>query len=98
GDLSTLYSFTDGTSDDDGAYPTAGLVEDSNGYFYGTTENGGTDDDGTLFAWYGPSAGGFVTVYSFTGGDDGGFPLGGLVQAGGGGRFYGTTQDFGQGG
>jgi len=100
GDLNTLYSFSGGINFDDGGYPTAGLVEDTNGDFWGTTENGGTDNNGTLFAWYpdGFHAGYLGTLYSFTGGDDGGFPIGGLVQPSGGGSFFGTTQNFGQGG
>jgi uncharacterized repeat protein (TIGR03803 family) len=40
GALTTLYSFTGGN---DGAYPDAGLVQGSDGYFYGTTDGGGTN-------------------------------------------------------
>src|ERR1017187_8216933 len=38
-----------------------------------------------------------TTLYSFTGGNDGGFPLGRLVQASDG-NFYGTTFSYGGGG
>ncbi len=40
GALTTLYSFTGGN---DGAYPEAGLVQGTDGYFYGTTQYGGTN-------------------------------------------------------
>jgi len=46
GALKTLYSFTGGN---DGAQPEAGLVEGSDGNFYGTTEYGGTGGASTVF-------------------------------------------------
>lgn len=46
GTLTTLHSF-DGT---DGEYPFAGLVQDTNGTFYGTTVGGGANNDGTVFS------------------------------------------------
>src|ERR1017187_7232548 len=45
GTLTTLYSFN-GT---DGGNPYAGLVQDTNGDFYGTTAYGGSNNDGTVF-------------------------------------------------
>ena len=67
----------------------AGLVQGSDGYFYGTTEYGGTNGgNGTVFKI---SANGALTsLYSFTGGNDGANPVAGLVQ-GSDGYFYGTT-------
>jgi len=44
--LTTLYSFTGGK---DGAVPYAGLVQGSDGNFYGTTVVGGTGGAGTVF-------------------------------------------------
>jgi uncharacterized repeat protein (TIGR03803 family) len=83
--LATLYSFT-GTND--GAYPDAGLVQGSDGYFYGTTVSGGANNYGTVFKL---SANGALTsLYSFTGSKDGTEPLGSLVE-GSDGCFYGTT-------
>jgi len=92
--FTTLYSFT-GTNDD-GSNPYAGLVQGSDGYFYGTTGTGGMSTslnkfgqagDGTVFKI---STNGVLTsLYSFTGGHDGSGP-GGLVQ-GSDGNFYGTT-------
>jgi uncharacterized repeat protein (TIGR03803 family) len=46
GTLTTLYSF-DNT---DGKSPYSGLMQSTNGIFYGMTSSGGTDDLGTLFS------------------------------------------------
>jgi uncharacterized repeat protein (TIGR03803 family) len=46
GALTTLLSF-DST---DGSYPFGGLVQATSGTFYGTTHEGGTDDEGTVFS------------------------------------------------
>jgi uncharacterized repeat protein (TIGR03803 family) len=89
GNLTSLYSFT---SVSDGANPVAGLVQGSDGNFYGTTENGGTNDSGTVFQMR--SNGALASLYSFSGGDDGAGPLAGLVQ-GNDGFFYGTTYNGG---
>ena len=86
GALSSLYSFT-GTND--GKNPTAGLVQGSDGCFYGTTSSGGTNNYGTVFKIN--TNGALTSLYSFTGGNDGGTPYyAGLVQ-GSDGSFYGTT-------
>jgi len=85
GALTTLYSFTGGN---DGADPRAGLVQGSDGSFYGTTYSGGAYTNyGTVFKVN--VAGTLATLYSFTGGNDGAGPEG-LVQ-GSAGSFYGTT-------
>jgi uncharacterized repeat protein (TIGR03803 family) len=83
--LTTLYRFT---QDADGANPEAGLVQGSDGNFYGTTADGGTDDHGTVFRI--TSAGALATLYNFTGSADGGDPEATLVE-GSDGNFYGTT-------
>ncbi len=84
--LTTLYSFTGGN---DGRSPD-GLVQGSDGYLYGTTSGGGTNNNGTVFKI--SANGAFTTLYSF-GGNDGAGP-GGLVQ-GSDGNFYGTTSGGG---
>jgi len=87
--FTNLYSFTGAN---DGGLPYAGLVQGSDGYFYGTTDYGGTNNLGTVFKI---SANGALTsLYSFTGGADGAYPLVGLVQ-GSDGYFYGTTAGHG---
>ena len=50
GGLTTLYSFCSQASCSDGAFPIGGLVQATNGTFYGTTNAGGTDDSGTVFS------------------------------------------------
>ena len=87
-----LYSFTGGA---DGANPYAGLIQDTQGNFYGTTQQGGAYNYGTVFML---SATGTQNVlYSFTGGADGAFPYAALI-ADAEGTFYGTTQQGGDAG
>jgi len=85
GDFLQLYSFTNGL---DGSYPVAGLIQGTNGNFYGTTTWGGSNSSGTVFQMH-PN-GAVTPLYSFTGGNDGDSPYGALVQ-GSDGDFYGTT-------
>jgi uncharacterized repeat protein (TIGR03803 family) len=83
-----LHSF----SGSDGCLPQAGLVFDSAGNLYGTTYEGGTDDQGSVFE-LSPGSNGVWTetvLYSFTGGNDGGNPAAGLIFDGGG-NLYGTA-------
>jgi uncharacterized repeat protein (TIGR03803 family) len=87
--VTTLYSFTGG---DDGANPIAGLFQGSDSNFYGMTTRGGANNTGTVFQI--TSAGTLTTLYSFTGGADGGYPLGGVIQ-GSDGNLYGTTSQGG---
>jgi uncharacterized repeat protein (TIGR03803 family) len=85
GVLNSLYSFT---PVNDGDIPNAGLVQGSDGNFYGTTLYGGTNGSGTVFKI--TPNGVLTSLYSFTCGNDSGNPLAGLVQ-GSDGNFYGTT-------
>ncbi len=84
GTLTTLYDF----AGSDGFKPQAGLVQGSDGNFYGTTTGGGANNGkGTVFKI--TPSGTLTTLYSFAG-SDGAFPQAGLVQ-GSDGNFYGTT-------
>jgi uncharacterized repeat protein (TIGR03803 family) len=49
GTLTTLYSFCSATGCADGEFP-GGLLQATNGIFYGTTAEGGTSNDGTVFS------------------------------------------------
>jgi uncharacterized repeat protein (TIGR03803 family) len=87
GALTTLVSFTGGN---DGGQPYAGVIQGSDGNFYGTTSQGGAKNFGTVFKMN-PN-GAVTTLVSFngTGVRDGAIPYSGLVQ-GSDGNFYGTT-------
>ncbi|HTT84676.1 MAG TPA: choice-of-anchor tandem repeat GloVer-containing protein [Rhizomicrobium sp.] len=85
GTETTLYTFTGGS---DGGDPLASLIADKAGNHYGTTSMGGAENSGTVFE---VAADGTETVlYSFTGGNDGAAPMGGLITDKAG-NIYGTT-------
>ena len=83
GKVTTLHSF----ANTDGAYPYTGLVQGTDGNFYGSTACGGTHNDGTAFSV--TSLGTLKTLHIFAG-SDGSIPLSGLTQHTNG-EFYGTT-------
>ena len=92
GKLKILYSFCSQINCTDGYFPYAGLIQATNGYFYGTTYLGGTNNQGTVFRIITPSDT-LKTLHSFditTNPMDGVEPYAGLVQASDG-NFYGTT-------
>jgi uncharacterized repeat protein (TIGR03803 family) len=91
GRVTTLYSFCSQSGCPDGYSPGAGLVQATNGDFYGTTDGGGANDDGTVFK-IAPS-GELKTLDSFcyqSGCPGSVSPVPGLIQAING-DFYGTT-------
>jgi uncharacterized repeat protein (TIGR03803 family) len=91
GGITILHSFGDGSVLNDGASPVGGLVEGADGNFYGTTFEGGfNDDNGTLFKV--SAAGNYALLYLFGNQDlhSDGNPEGGLI-IGPDGNFYGTT-------
>jgi uncharacterized repeat protein (TIGR03803 family) len=111
GALTTLYSFCSQTERNgsgaftclDGGEPFAGLIQGTDGNFYGTTFGGGTNGLGTLFQI--TPAGALTIVYSFcsqTRTTSYGAPIcldgagleSGLIQASDG-NFYGTTSGGG---
>ena len=76
----------------DGSAPDAGLIYNGGGVFYGTTNYGGTHNNGTVFQ----IVGGVETpLYAFdgTGTGDGAHPQAGLILLGN--FLYGTTRDGG---
>jgi uncharacterized repeat protein (TIGR03803 family) len=93
-----LYSFL-GTTD--GGSPQSGVILDSAGNLYGTTLWGGDTDCssvgcGTVYELVRGSGGSWTEkiLYEFTGGRDGGDPIGGLVFDSAG-NLYGTTSAWG---
>lgn len=96
GTLTTIYTFCSQINCTDGAAPYAGLVQGANGNFYGTTQSGGANGDGTVFVV--TKAGLLTTLHSFAGyPTDGASPVAGLVLATDG-NFYGTTAGGGSNG
>jgi uncharacterized repeat protein (TIGR03803 family) len=85
GTESVLWSFGSGV---DGRGPYGGLVQATDGNFYGTTEGGGTHGGGTVFKI--TPSGVETVLWSFGSGTDGQVPWGALIQAVDG-NFYGTT-------
>jgi uncharacterized repeat protein (TIGR03803 family) len=91
GTLKTLYSFCAQPNCTDGGAPQAGLVLARNGNFYGTTQVGGANFEGTVFKI--TPSGTLTTLYSFCAQpncSDGSNPYAPLVQASNG-NFYGAT-------
>jgi uncharacterized repeat protein (TIGR03803 family) len=92
-----LYSFCPQGNCPDGANPYSALIMDKAANLYGTTTNGGSAGNGTVFKL---APGGTESVlYSFctkTNCDDGAYPISGLV-ADKAGNLYGTTQSGGSG-
>jgi uncharacterized repeat protein (TIGR03803 family) len=95
GTLTTLYNFCSESGCTDGRNPWTGLVQGTDGDFYGTTLYGGAYGNGTAFKI--TPSGTLTTLYSFcaqsqrTGGER---PQAPLVQATNG-DFYGTTNKGG---
>ena len=88
--LTTLATFTSAPSD--GIEPS-GVVIGPGGVLYGTTQTGGSTNNGTVFSLTPPASPGGawteVVLYNFTGGADGKWPAG--VVIGSGGVLYGAT-------
>src|SRR5438552_3303674 len=96
GRFKLLHSFIGGS---DGRYPAAGLIIDSAGDLYGTTQGGGGNGSctygcGTVFS---VAPDGTETVlHAFAGGSDGSNPLSTLLPTKSG-AFFGTTDDGSKG-
>ena len=87
-----IYSFL-GSNNGDGAYPFGGLAMDAKGNLYGTTEQGGPSNQGTVFEL--ANSGGTwkeTVLHSFDdiSGSDGYYPQGTVVLDSGG-NLYGTA-------
>jgi len=101
--LTVLHAFTplssfpfQGGTNSDGADPRAGLLL-SGATLFGTANYGGSKGFGTVFALNTANSN-FTTLYSFTNGSDGAYPVAGLILAGTtlyGTAFYGGTSESG---
>jgi len=112
GSLTTLYTFSVLSTESpygntDGGRPLAGLVQGSDGNFYGVTSRGGNNNNGTIFKM--TPAGAFTVLHTFSSGlgpsfvennpltfanADGANPQAPLIQ-GKDGNLYGTAADEG---
>jgi uncharacterized repeat protein (TIGR03803 family) len=91
GKVTNLYTFCSIQNCSDGELPYAGLIQATNGNFFGTTYKGGANGGGTIFEI--TPKGNLTTLYSLcaqTNCADGSGPLASLLQATNG-TFYGTT-------
>lgn len=89
GTLTTLSSFCSPAGVcNDGQYPSVGLVQATNGDFYGATAAGGAHNKGTIFKI--TPAGVLTTLHTFHGAPDGDGVSGGLSLASNG-TLYGET-------
>jgi uncharacterized repeat protein (TIGR03803 family) len=86
--ITTLASFNGAN----GAYPAAGVVEDGSGNLFGTTNNGGSANDGTVFEL--PQGSSTITALASFNGANGVHPLGGLALDKSG-NLFGTTNGDG---
>lgn len=102
GTLTTLYTFCSKPGCTDGRYPNGGLIQATDGNFYGTTSAGGDQSIanctyqgcGTIFEI--TPTGAFSTLHTFVS-TDGQNPYAGLLQRTDG-TFYGTTNAGGSNG
>ncbi len=86
--FTTLYNFT-GLDTYGGCNPSAGLILSGN-TLYGTAQRGGSPPGGSGMVFAVNTNGtDFTSLYSFTGGSDGGIPYAGLVLSGN--TLYGTA-------
>jgi uncharacterized repeat protein (TIGR03803 family) len=93
--LKTLVNFGSANGKEPSA-PFAGLIQDSDGNFYGTTMEGGEQSMGTVFMFR-PGESFIRTLYSFDGINSGAVPYAELVE-GRDGKLYGTTSGGGANG
>jgi MYXO-CTERM domain-containing protein len=89
GVLTNLVTFTG----PNGAYPHGGLIQGSDGNFYGTTNGDSVNNDGTVFKLTLTPSPTLTTLVSFTG-PNGAYPRSYLVQ-GTDGNIYGATNQGG---
>ncbi|MGA8299542.1 MAG: choice-of-anchor tandem repeat GloVer-containing protein, partial [Terriglobales bacterium] len=94
GQLTVLYTFCAQSGCPDGSTSNGGLVQGTDGNFYGTTTQGGASGNGTVFQI--TPTGALTTLHSFDQ-TDGAVPVGILLQSTNG-TFYGTTSEGGSGG
>jgi uncharacterized repeat protein (TIGR03803 family) len=92
GAYKVLHTFS-GTAD--GIWPQSSLLRDAKGNLYGEATESGPNGYGTVYEI--TKKGAFKVLYGFTGGADGAWPMGGLIEDKAG-NLYGTTMGSGASG
>jgi uncharacterized repeat protein (TIGR03803 family) len=92
GQYTVLHTFTGSNGSGDGSFPWSPLVQDAAGNLYGTTNQGGASDGGTVFKL--DPSGNETILHSFTGVDDGVNPYSGLIRDSAG-NLFGTAREGG---
>jgi uncharacterized repeat protein (TIGR03803 family) len=92
GAITTLHSFCSSANCSDGYWPQAGLIQATDGNFYGTAEVGGFNGSGTVFQI--TPSGALIALHSFAH-TEGQYPFAGVLQATSG-KFYGSTSQGGK--
>jgi uncharacterized repeat protein (TIGR03803 family) len=87
--LTIIHTFQGNSTDPSG--PKSKLLQGPNAVFYGTSQIGGTNSVGAIYAL--DTHGNEATLYSFTNGTDGDKPAGGLALAPDGETMYGTSEN-----
>jgi len=91
--LTLLFTFDQNS----GGNPLTGMLLDPAGNLYGTTSDGGSIGDGTIFTLtHSPSGWTYQDIHDFVGNPDGVFPSGNMI-FGHGNVIYGTTSGGGTG-
>jgi uncharacterized repeat protein (TIGR03803 family) len=91
GTYSVLHTFAGGASD--GATPSSGLIQASDGKLYGVTAAGGPTGGGTIYSI--TTGGTFSLLYSFEDSSTTGYNPGSPLKQNTNGTFYGTTYNGG---
>jgi uncharacterized repeat protein (TIGR03803 family) len=91
GVITTLYSFCSLANCADGSQPLQGVIQASDGNFYGTTYGGGANNDGTIFKI--TAAGVLTTLHSFNATDGDNIDSGIFQNTNG--TLYGLTHNGG---
>jgi uncharacterized repeat protein (TIGR03803 family) len=96
GQFETLHVFSGNAGTEDGANPVGGLIQASDGNFYGTTAHGGVSGSGSIFKM--TPTGSITVLHSFSSSDaNGQFPQSALIEASDG-NLYGTCYEGGANG
>ncbi len=92
GVFTVVHAFSGGNGlSQDGATPFAPVTIGPDGTLYGTTHDGGSSGDGTVYK-ISPN-GAEIVLHSFTGGNDGLYPIAAVI-IGKDGKLYGTTGGY----